>query len=71
MHVGDHVTLRLLGEGREAGQAIGYLDDGTLVIVERARDFIGQDVTVEVTRTLQTAGGRLVFAHLVDQGGAR
>lgn len=71
VHAGDRLTLRLVGEGREAGQAVGYLDDGTLVIVERARDSIGEDVTVEVTRTLQTAGGRLIFAHLVDRGGAR
>ncbi|GBD17611.1 putative PIN and TRAM-domain containing protein YacL [bacterium HR27] len=71
IHAGDRLTLRLAGEGREAGQAIGYLEDGTLVIVERARHLIGQDVTVEVTRTLQTAGGRLVFAHLVEQGRTR
>ncbi|MCX7622935.1 MAG: TRAM domain-containing protein [Thermomicrobium sp.] len=71
VHVGDRLTLQLVGEGREAGQAIGYLDDGTLVVVERAREFIGQEVTVEVTRTLQTSGGRLVFAQLVEQDVAR
>lgn len=71
VHVGDRLRLRLVGEGREAGQATGYLDDGTLVVVERARAFIGREVTVEVTRTLQTAGGRLVFGQLVDQDDAR
>ncbi len=69
--VGDRFSLRLVAEGREEGQAVGYLDDGTLVVVERARDFLGRDVTVEVTRTLQTSSGRLVFGQVVQQDGGR
>jgi uncharacterized protein YacL len=65
--VGDRFVLHLSGPGREPGQAIGYLDDGTLVVVEEARSRIGQDVPVEVTRILRTPAGRLVFAQLVAQ----
>ncbi len=68
VHVGDQFTLLLVGRGREAEQAIGYLEDGTLVVVEHAVSFIGREVLVEVTRTLQTASGRLVFGQLVQRG---
>jgi uncharacterized protein YacL len=67
VHVGDRFVLHLSGPGREPEQAIGYLDDGTLVVVEEARSRIGQDVPVEVTRILRTPAGRLVFAQLVAQ----
>ncbi len=69
--VGDRLRVRLVAEGREAGQAVGYLEDGTLVVVERGRDLVGREVTVEVIRTLQTSGGRLVFAQVVQQDGGR
>ena len=68
VHVGDQLTLLLVGPGREPEQAIGYLEDGTLVVVERAESFIGREVLVEVTRTLQTASGRLVFGQIVQRG---
>ncbi len=67
VHVGDRLVLHLSGPGREPQQAIGYLDDGTLVVVEEARSCIGQDVPVEVMRILRTPAGRLVFAQLVAQ----
>lgn len=66
IHAGDRFSLRLVGPGREPNQAIGYLDDGTLVVVEQGAALIGQEVLIEVTRTLQTAGGRLVFGQLVS-----
>jgi uncharacterized protein YacL len=60
--VGDEVDLHLLKAGKEAGQAVGYLEDGTMVVAEHSRERIGQDVTVVVTSVVTTANGRLVFA---------
>lgn len=64
---GDEVGVLLIKPGKEPGQAVGYLDDGTMVVVERARDVIGREVTVQVTSVLTTANGRLVFARPVAQ----
>jgi uncharacterized protein YacL len=61
---GDEVEVRLTKAGKEAGQAVGYLDDGTMVVVERARERVGHEATVVVTSVLTTANGRLVFARL-------
>ena len=66
---GDEVAVHLLKPGKETGQAVGYLDDGTMVVVERARDAIGTEVPVHVTSVLTTANGRMVFARLVAQAG--
>lgn len=63
---GEELELKLIKEGREHGQGIGYLEDGTMVVVEDAVTFIGSDVTVKVSNTLQTATGRMVFATLSD-----
>ena len=59
---GEDVTVHLLKAGKEAGQAVGYLDDGTMVVVEQGRGHLGQDVTVQVGSVVVTANGRLVFA---------
>ncbi len=60
---GDVVRVSLIKAGKEAGQAIGYLDDGTMVVAERSRERIGQDVAVAVTSVLTTANGRMVFCR--------
>ena len=60
---GQELSLRVLQEGKELGQGVGYLDDGTMVVVENGRRSIGTTVTVTVSRVLQTAAGRMVFAH--------
>jgi uncharacterized protein YacL len=60
--VGDEVDLHLLKAGKETGQAVGYLEDGTMVVAEHSRERIGQDVTLVVTSVVTTANGRLVFA---------
>jgi uncharacterized protein YacL len=60
---GDALTVRLVKRGEEADQGVGYLDDGTMVVVENGRDQIGNAVHVAVTSTLQTTAGRLVFAR--------
>jgi uncharacterized protein YacL len=63
---GDDVAVLLLKAGKEPGQAVGYLDDGTMVVCERARDRVGSEVLVRVTSVLTTANGRLVFASPAD-----
>jgi uncharacterized protein YacL len=60
---GDDVSVLLLKPGKEAGQAVGYLDDGSMVVVEHARDRIGSEVSVSVTSVVTTANGRLVFGR--------
>jgi uncharacterized protein YacL len=64
---GDEVTVLLLKPGKEAGQAVGYLDDGTMVVTEHARRSIGHETQVRVTSVLTTANGRMVFARPVGE----
>jgi uncharacterized protein YacL len=63
---GDDVSVLLIKAGKESGQAVGYLDDGTMVVVERARPAIGREASVRVTSVLTTANGRMVFARLTS-----
>jgi uncharacterized protein YacL len=62
---GEQMGLKLLKEGKEYNQAVGYLDDGTMVVVEEARRLIGQEVKVVVTSVLQTPAGRMIFTKIV------
>lgn len=59
---GECIHLRIAKSGKEAEQGVGYLDDGTMVVVQGARPLIGQDADVEVTSVLQTSAGRMIFA---------
>jgi uncharacterized protein YacL len=61
---GEELTVRLTKEGREEGQGVGFLEDGTMVVVERGANRVGADVRAVVTNVLQTASGRMVFARL-------
>lgn len=61
---GEELELRIIQEGKEYGQGIGYLADGTMVVVENGRRYLHGDVTVVVQRVLQKAEGRMVFAQL-------
>ena len=58
----EDMSLFLVKEGKEHNQAVAYLDDGTMIVVEDGRKYIGQTVTVTVTSVLQTAAGRMIFA---------
>jgi uncharacterized protein YacL len=58
---GEVVEVRLIKAGEEAGQGVGYLDDGTMVVVEAGRDHLNQNVKITVTSVLQTSAGRMVF----------
>jgi uncharacterized protein YacL len=62
---GDELTIELVKEGREHGQAVGYLEDGTMVVVEQANDRIGSQVPVVARNVIRTATGRMVFASLL------
>lgn len=65
---GEKLDVKLVQQGQEGHQAIGYLDDGTMVVVDRAKEFIGQVIQVEATRVLQTAAGKMMFAkHDIKQ----
>lgn len=61
---GEQMQIKLIKEGKEHNQAIGYLEDGTMVVVEEARKLIGQEVKVMVTSVLQTQAGRMIFTRL-------
>jgi len=61
---GEQMQIKLLKEGKEHNQAVGYLDDGTMVVVEDARRLLGQEVKVVVTSVLQTQAGRMIFTKL-------
>jgi uncharacterized protein YacL len=63
---GEEFKLRLTREGRDHGQGVGFLDDGTMVVVEEGRERLGSDVKVTVTNVLQTSSGRMVFAKLSE-----
>ena len=62
--IGDEIEVRLVKPGREADQAVGYLEDGTMVVVESARERIGCDTPIVVRNVIKTATGRMVFANL-------
>lgn len=60
---GEVLCVRIIQEGKEPGQGVGYMDDGTMVVVESGRDFIDKETNVLVTKVLQTAAGRMIFAR--------
>ena len=64
---GERLMLELVQKGQDGHQAVGYLPDGTMVVVEHANKQMGQTVEVEVIRSLQTAAGRMMFAKQVQQ----
>jgi uncharacterized protein YacL len=63
---GETLEVRVIQEGREPGQGIGYLDDGTMVVVQDGNELIGDEVNTLVTKVLQTAAGRMIFAKPED-----
>ena len=68
---GDDVPVLLLKAGKEAGQAVGYLDDGSMVVVEGGRNRLGTELEVRVTSVLTTANGRLVFGRPSEEPAPR
>lgn len=60
---GDCIDLKILREGKEPTQGVGYLEDGTMVVVEEGRSYMGSEIQVIVTSALQTSAGRMIFAR--------
>lgn len=57
------LQVRIIQEGKEPSQGVAYMDDGTMVVVENGRDYMDQEINVVVTKVLQTAAGRMIFAR--------
>ena len=54
--------MKIIQEGKEFGQGVGYMEDGTMVVVENGNKYIGKTLRITVTKVLQTAAGRMIFA---------
>jgi len=67
----ERMNLNIFQEGKEHGQGVGYMDDGTMVVVENGHDFIGEYKDVVVTKVLQTAAGRMIFARVEEENGKK
>jgi uncharacterized protein YacL len=65
---GEHMNVVILKEGKEFNQGVGYLDDGTMVVVDHARKMIGRAVDISVTSVLQTASGKMIFGKMDENG---
>ena len=65
---GEMLAVRVIQEGKEINQGVGYMDDGTMVVVENGREFLNREINVTVTKVLQTAAGRMIFGRPEDRG---
>ena len=68
---GEKLLVNVIQEGKEINQGVGYMEDGTMVVVENGRAFLGQKIDVVVTKILQTAAGRMIFARHEKELGVR
>ncbi len=67
---GDPMRVRIVKPGKESGQGVGYLEDGTMIVAQDGRDLIGTEADLEVTSVLQSAAGRMIFARPAAEGAA-
>jgi len=65
---GETLSVRVIQEGKEPGQGVGYMDDGTMVVIENGRDYLNRELLVSVTKVLQTAAGRMIFGRRDEIG---
>lgn len=63
---GEVMSITVLKEGKEHGQGVGYLEDGTMVVIDNAREYLGKAVEVSITSVLQTTGGRMIFSKVKE-----
>jgi uncharacterized protein YacL len=63
VHPGEELSVRIIQEGKEPGQGVGYLEDGTMIVVEGGSRYLDQEIGISVTRVLQTVAGRMIFAQ--------
>ena len=68
---GELMHINVIQEGKEASQGVGYMDDGTMVVVENGKDYIGEYRDVHITKVLQTAAGRMIFARVEESNGRK
>jgi uncharacterized protein YacL len=61
---GEEISLKIIKEGKEVGQGVGYLEDGTMIVVENASKYIGKVVNIVIDSAIQTPTGRIIFARL-------
>jgi uncharacterized protein YacL len=66
---GEEINVKILKEGKEMGQGVAYLDDGTMIVVDNGRRVMGKTIDVIVTSVLQTPAGRMIFARLKEDTG--
>jgi uncharacterized protein YacL len=64
---GEIMEIRVIQEGKESGQGVGYMDDGTMVVIENGREYLNQEIVIVVTKVLQTAAGRMIFGRPEDR----
>lgn len=67
---GEGLRINIMQEGKEHGQGVGYMEDGTMVVVENGKEFIGEYMEVNITKVLQTAAGKMIFGR-VDEDTAK
>ena len=68
---GEALRINIMQEGKEHGQGVGYMDDGTMVVVENGKDYIGEYMEVNITKVLQTAAGRMIFGRVEENNGKK
>ena len=68
LHPGEEMSVRIIQEGKEPGQGVAYLDDGTMIVVEHGSRYLDREIGVTVTRVLQTVAGRMIFAQVRSNG---
>ena len=65
---GERLTVKVIQEGKDGRQGVGYLEDGTMIVVENGRELIGREIEVEVSRLLQSSAGKMIFAKIPSHG---
>ena len=63
---GEALRINIIQEGKEHSQGVGYMDDGTMVVVENGKEYIGEYMEVNITKVLQTAAGRMIFGRVEE-----
>ncbi|MBI5353197.1 MAG: TRAM domain-containing protein [Chloroflexi bacterium] len=68
---GEALRINIMQEGKEHSQGVGYMEDGTMVVVENGKDYIGEYMDVNITKVLQTAAGRMIFGRVDEEALAK
>ncbi|MFH1880592.1 MAG: PIN domain-containing protein [Bacillota bacterium] len=71
LSAGEEISVEIVREGKEAGQGIAYLDDGTMIVVDQARQLVGRKTDIVVSTVLQTSAGRMIFASVKENGSGK